>query len=429
VVTGTDRSARRTHARKELCIAACEVPRHIGHGTRVTSAATTERRSRHFRRCRNGQIFGIPTSVSELEPNRRVRIALISTPFVAVPPPRYGGTELIIHELAEGWTRRGQQVELFATGDSRTAAQLEWLYREAQWPPEVLTDLNHVSWCVEHILRGPSVDIIHAHSAAALACCRLVRDIPIVYTIHHAREDQLSSFYRHYPDVHYVAISSDQRHREVDLPHVEVIHHGLDPAPYHAVPTHPDEYVCFIGRFACVKGPHTAIDVARRARIAIRLAGEVHPPDQEWADAELKSRLAEPHVTYVGAVGLREKASLLGNARALLAPIEWHEPFGLVFIEAMLAGCPVVAFARGSVPELVENGVTGFAVSSVDDMVDVIRSGGAIESIDRARCRARAVERFSADRMVDDYLALFERLKRSPDSPGPRESPDPRMVA
>jgi glycosyltransferase involved in cell wall biosynthesis len=338
-----------------------------------------------------------------------MRIALVSTPFVAVPPHSYGGTELVVHELAEGFVERGHDVVLFATGDSVTSARLRALYPEAQWPPEMLTDLNHVSWAMQQIAEHGPFDVVHAHSAVALACARLVQNVPIVYTLHHERDPHLSEFYSYCPHVHYVAISHDQRRREIPLGNVDVIHHGLAPANYECTSS-PDEYVCFVGRFARVKGPHTAIDVAARAGFPIRLAGEVHPPDEAWFNEHLRERLAEPHVEYLGVIGLGDKRPLLRDARALLAPIEWNEPFGLILIEAMLSGCPVIAFGRGSVPELVEPAVTGFIARSADEMVDLIRRGGPLDSFDRLRCRARAVQRFSRDRMIAQHIALYERV-------------------
>jgi glycosyltransferase involved in cell wall biosynthesis len=358
-----------------------------------------------------------------------MRIALISTPYLAVPPRLYGGTELVVYELAEGLVRLGHHVELFGTGDSRTSAELRFLYDKGQWPPETLADLNHVSWALQEISERGPFDVIHAHSAVALACARLAPAVPMVYTIHHARDEQLSAFYRYCQEPHYVAISDDQRRREICLRHVHVIHHGLDPARYQWTPRPRGDYVCFVGRYSSVKGPHTAIDVARQARARIRMAGEVHPPDEAWAERELQPRLAQPHVTDVGPVGSATKARLLAHARALLAPIEWNEPFGLILIEAMLSGCPVVTFGMGSVPELVEHGLTGFIATSAEHMVDLLRPGGAVDRIDRAACRARAVERFSADRMVEDHVALYQRiLGTSTSSPSHRGSSS-RMVA
>lgn len=357
---------------------------------------------------------------------RVMRIALISTPFLAVPPRLYGGTELIVHELAEGLVKRGHYVELFATGDSTTTAELRFLYPQAQWPPQTLPDVNHVSWAMQQVMERGTFDLVHAHSAVALACSRFVPDVPMVYTIHHSRDEQLSAFYAFHHDAHYIAISGDQFRREVPLPHVDVIHHGLDPADYRCTTKPAGDYACFIGRFTRVKGPQVAIDAAQRAGVPIRVAGEVHPPDESWVNAELRPRLRQPHVTCLGPIGQSAKASLLCHARALLAPIAWNEPFGLVLIEAMLSGCPVVAFARGSVPELVEDGVTGIIATSFEHMVELIRPGGAIETIDRARCRQRAVERFSADRMVADHVALYERIRNPAASM--RRSADSRVA-
>ncbi len=336
-----------------------------------------------------------------------MRIALISTPFVAVPPRGYGGTELVIHELTEGLTARGHDVTLFATGDSHTSATLRALYATPQWPPDPIPDLNHVSWACQ-AAREEGCDIIHAHSAAALACGRFAPDIPLVYTIHHARQDSLSAYYTYFPDVQYVAISHDQASRETPLDGLTVIHHGLDPARYEWTETAAD-YACFIGRLSPVKGPATAIHVAHAANVPIRVAGDVHKADAAYAAHDVEPLLSLPHVTYLGGIGMARKRSLLRDARVLLAPLAWHEPFGLVMIEAMLSGCPVLAFPMGSATELIEPGVTGFLPRDRADMVALLRADGPLDTFDRARCRARAVERFSSERMVAGYERVYER--------------------
>ncbi len=337
-----------------------------------------------------------------------MRIAMISTPFLPVPPRDYGGTELVVHELVEGLTRRGHRVTLFATGDSRSSARLRAIFPCAQWPPQGLADIDHVSWAMQQVALA-GYDVVHAHSAVALALRRLVPDPPLVYTLHHERDPQLSGFYRHCHDAHFVAISADQAGREIPLPRVSVIHHGLDPSRFRWT-ERPSDYVCFVGRLGKVKGPHTAIDVSARAGVPIRVAGGVHGPDREFAERELGWRLGQPHVRYLESIGMEVKVPLLRDARALLAPIEWNEPFGLILIEAMLSGCPVVAFRRGSVPELVEPGVTGFIADSAEEMAELIRPGGAVDRFDRGRCRERAIERFSSDRMVTEYERLYHRL-------------------
>ena len=337
-----------------------------------------------------------------------MRIAMISTPFVPVPPRDYGGTELVVHELVEGLLRRGHQVVLYATGDSRSQGPIEALYAEAQWPPEPLADLNHVSWALRQVADG-DFDLVHAHSPPALAVGRLVPNLPMVYTLHHAMDPALSSFYGYFPEITFVAISADQARREPGARARTVIHHGLDPSAYRWA-TRPRDYVCFLGRFAPEKGLHTAIDAAGRVGVPILVAGETHPPGRKYYQREIVPRLGARHVKLLGPAGPTDKARLLRDARALLAPIDWEEPFGLVLIEAMLSGCPVVAFERGSVPELLENGVNGFVVRTVEEMARMIRPGGPVDRLDRRRIRELAVTRFGRDRMVEEYERLYQRV-------------------
>jgi glycosyltransferase involved in cell wall biosynthesis len=350
-----------------------------------------------------------------------MRIAMISTPFVPVPPRGYGGTELIVHELTEGLARSGHEVELFGTGDSRTSARLRFLYEQAQWPMHRLKDLNHVSWAMSQVR---DFDIVHVHSAEALACSRLIPEIPVVYTLHHVREDVLSDFYRFFPEVHFISISRDQRSREVPLRLGTTIHHGLSPQRYEWTPT-PADYVAFVGRFAEIKGVHRAIDAALLANVPIRVAGECHPIDRAYGEREVAPRLALPHVSYLGTVGVEEKVPLLRDARAVLFPISWNEPFGLVLIEAMLSGCPPIAFPRGSVPELVEDGVTGFVVDGIDEMVELLRPGSALDRFDRRRCRERAEQRYGARRMVEEHERYYRSIVRSGIGPPTSDRPVP----
>jgi glycosyltransferase involved in cell wall biosynthesis len=334
-----------------------------------------------------------------------MRIGMISTPFVPVPPRDYGGTELIVHELVEGLLQRGHDVVLFATGDSRSRGRLEALYPQGQWPPEPLAELNHVSWALRRVAEG-GFDLVHAHSAPALAVARLTVDLPVVYTLHHAMDPALTDYYRYFPEITFVAISTDQARREPGARAAAVIHHGLDPSAYRWT-TRPRDYVCFLGRFAPEKGVHIAIDAAGRVGVPILVAGETHPPGRLYYEREIVPRLGARHVTLLGPVGPTDKARLLRDARALLAPIDWEEPFGLVLIEAMLSGCPVVAFARGSVPELVETGVTGFVVRTVEEMARAIRPGGPVDRLDRRRIRELAALRFGRDRMVEEYEGVY----------------------
>jgi glycosyltransferase involved in cell wall biosynthesis len=336
-----------------------------------------------------------------------MKIAMISTPFVPVPPAGYGGTELVVHELTEGLLERGHEVTLFATADSHTAGKLRHLYPRAQWPVDPMTELNHVTWALRQVRDG-TFDAVHVHSAAALAVARFLPDLPIFYTLHHARDEKLSAYYRFFPDIRYIAISADQRAREISLPRVSVIHHGLAVDRFEWT-EEPADFVAFVGRFSPVKGPHVAIDVAARAGVHIRVGGETHPVDAVFGEEEVRPRLTLPHVTALGPVRPEVKIPLLRDARALLFPIDWNEPFGLILIEAMLSGCPPIAFPRGSVPELVEDGVTGFIVADEDEMVELLRPGSALDRFDRWACRGQARARFGADRMVEAHEQLYTR--------------------
>ncbi len=334
---------------------------------------------------------------------------MISTSCISVPPRDYGGTELVVHELVEGLTANGHHVTLFATGDSVTSAELRHLYPQAQWPPDHLCEANHVSWAINAAITDGGYDLIHAHSSLALPMARLLPGVPLVYTIHHARDESLSRHYESFPDTFFIGISHNQMQLETPLPRTDVIYHGLDPSRFHCA-ERANDHVCFIARFSETKGPHTAIDVAEMAGVPIKMAGEVHGVDKAFAEREVIPRLERPHVDFLGCLGNDRKIPFLASSRALLAPIQWEEPFGLFIIEAMLSGCPVVAFPRGSVKELVEPGVTGFIVETPEQMAEVIRPGGQLDTFDRHACRARAIERFSRARMVADHETAYTKV-------------------
>jgi glycosyltransferase involved in cell wall biosynthesis len=340
-----------------------------------------------------------------------MRIAMISTPFVAVPPPRYGGTELVVAELVTGLAVAGHELTLFATGDSRPhhGVKLRARFKRATWPPDPYPELDHAAFAMEEILADArGYDVVHTHVPAALPFAPML-DAPMVYTVHHddgVEYDRLRSLYRR-SRAHFVAISESQRELMQELADARVIHHGLDPS-CHRFGDGRGGYCAFLGRFARQKGPHLAIDAARAAGVPIRIAGKPHWCDSDYFEREIGARLCRPGVTTLGEVGGRDKRDLLADACALLFPIDWEEPFGLVMIEAMLSGTPVLAFGRGSVPEIVEDGVTGFVCRDVDEMAARLR---AIGSFDRAACRRRALERWTSARMVRDYVALYEAVQ------------------
>jgi glycosyltransferase involved in cell wall biosynthesis len=234
-------------------------------------------------------------------------------------------------------------------------------------------------------------------------------DVPMVYTIHNDRDDPLNDLYRASgaANVTMVAISDRQRERHEDVCAAEVIHHGLPPGRY-ALGDGRGGYAVFLGRFAREKGPHAAIDAALRVGVPIRLAGAPHWRDEAYYRSEVETRLRKKGVTWLGEASHEPKVSLLGGAIATLFPVVWEEPFGLVMVESMLCGTPVIAFARGAAPEVVDREITGWIVRDLDEMADrLARVAHARVPFDRARCRAQAIKRFGVERMVDDYLAVY----------------------
>lgn len=321
---------------------------------------------------------------------------------MAVPPRGYGGTELVVHELVRGLTGAGHHVTLFATGDSR-APDLRFVYPAPVWPPDPQAEVVHCKHAARAIARE-RFDVVHAHTPSMVSFGEGV-GAPCVYTLHHVHDDRLTEVYRRRRGVHYVAISARQAQLEPQLA-CQVIHHGLDPQSY-PLDRGEGDYAAFLGRLAPCKAPDLAIAAARAAGLSIRLAGEIHPVDAtpDWM-AVMASALAQPGVLHLGEMGGARKARFLGGARALLMPLRWEEPFGLVMIEAMLCGTPVIAYARGAAPEIVDEGTTGFLVEDEDEMAAVLAQ---LDRFDRPGCRLRAAARFSSARMVRDYERVYAR--------------------
>jgi glycosyltransferase involved in cell wall biosynthesis len=330
-----------------------------------------------------------------------VRIAIVSTPFVPVPPPAYGGTELVVGALADELARVGHDVTVFASGDSRRPG-VRALFDEAVWPPDPYSELLHCRFAADEIAAG-DYDVVHAHTPTLLAFADALR-APVVYTLHHAQRPELGRYYRHVDGVRLVAISARQAALADPPPHA-VVHHGLDPRMYPACGPGGD-VAFFLGRLSWCKAPELAVEAARRAGLRIVVAGSAHDDEapRNWRTSELDPALRARHVRWVPSADLAAKRRAFGRSRALLVPLRWEEPFGLVMIEAALAGCPVIANARGAAPEIVEDGLTGFLVPDVDGMVKALARAARL---DRRRIQARARLRFGAARMASDYLAVY----------------------
>jgi len=333
-----------------------------------------------------------------------MRIALVAPPFIPVPPRRYGGTELFIAHLADGLRRLGHEVIVYANGESRVDCELRSLYPRGEWPitSDVsgnLKDLNHTAWACQDA--AGAVDVIHLNNAPGLAFSRFVGE-PIVYTLHHPHEPGLSDFYGSYPEVTYVTISEFQRSVET-MPRMVSIHHGLNMGRYPVI-ERKRQYLSFLGRIAPSKGPHLAIQAARRAGIPLKLAGEIQPLYRDYWDTQVRPHVDGRFIEYVGEADHRKKIELLGNSTAMLFPIQWNEPFGLVMIEAMACGTPVLALPGGSVPEIVRDGVSGWICRDVEDMAARAR---AVE-ISAASCRRYVDEHFSIEVMARRYEGVYQ---------------------
>jgi len=321
-----------------------------------------------------------------------------------VPPRGYGPWEQVASTLTEGLVARGHEVTLFATGDSLTAARLHAEapagYEEDAAVDAKVHEALHIAAVFE---RAAEFDVIsNQFDFLPLVFSRLVAT-PVVTTIHGFSSERIVPVYRAYDDVaHYVAISDADRHPA--LTYAATIHHGIDVERF-ALGAGDGGYLLFLGRIHPDKGTATAIEVARRAGLPLVIAGVVH--DEAYFRDAVAPHVDGRAVTYLGPVGPTERDALLGGAVALLHLIEFEEPFGLSVAESMVAGTPVIAFARGSMPELVRPGLSGALVADVAEAVAAVRVVGRL---DRSACRTDAIARFSADRMVDDYARLFEQV-------------------
>jgi glycosyltransferase involved in cell wall biosynthesis len=323
-----------------------------------------------------------------------------------VPPPDYGGTELFVAQLAEGLRNTGIEVVVYANGESTVGAERRWRYQKSQWPIKQdqyawLKEADHTAWAVEDAAR--TCDAIHLQSAQGLPCSRFVGR-PVVCTLHGPHDAKLSEFYGRYPDVYYVCISHFQGSQE-SMPRIRTIHHGIDLSQYRLYET-KQPYLSFIGRIAPIKGTHLAIDVAKRAGIPLKIAGDIQPTYRDYFEAKIRPHLDGNFIEYIGLAGLEAKNELLGNSLAMLFPIQWHEPFGLVMVEAMACGTPVLALPGGSVPEIVREGVSGYICRSVSQLVKAV---GKLErtKLNPADLRRYVQENFSLERMVAGYSDLY----------------------
>lgn len=340
---------------------------------------------------------------------------MVADPFIAVPPKGYGGTEQVIATLAEGLVRKNHEVLVFTTRDSTVRAPMESFFESAAWPGNPFRQEAHLVLTMKQIRDADVFDLIHVHSASSCAMASPLA-MPLVYTSHWPESHSIGELFQalRAANSRFQLVAISKRHSQILGKEYEpkVIYHGIDEGEF-SLGTGRRTYAAFLGRFMKEKGVHIAVDVALQSEIPIRLAGvPIHDSDRRYYTREVKPRLGRRLATWVGEVSGTTKSEFLSGAIALLLPVNIEEAFGLALVEAMMSGTPAIAFRRGAIPEIIDEGVTGWVVDTPHQMSDRLVQLSKDRSFDHERCRERAIERFSSTRMVNDYVALYRSILR-----------------
>ena len=338
-----------------------------------------------------------------------MRIAQVAPLVESVPPKHYGGTERIVAYLTEELVRFGHKVTLFASGDSVTSAELVPVCRRSFRQNKRATDyLSREVLLMDHVMeRASEFDLIHFHTGCLhyLICRHL--SVPHITTLHGRLDTpELVRLYERFRHMPMISISDAQRAPWPCANWQATIYHGLPQDLFRFHPE-PGKYLAFLGRTSREKRVDRAIEIAKRVGMPLKIAAKVDPADRRYFKREIEPLLSDPHIEWLGEISDKDKDAFLGNAHALLFPIDWPEPFGLVMIEAMACGTPVIAYEGGSVTEVMENGVTGFIVNEIEQAVDAVRR---VRDLSRARCRDVFEKRFTASRMASDHVNVYMRL-------------------
>ncbi|MBD0345692.1 MAG: glycosyltransferase family 4 protein [Coleofasciculus sp. Co-bin14] len=339
-----------------------------------------------------------------------MRIAQVAPLWERVPPPAYGGIELVVGLLCDELVRRGHDVTLFASGDSITLAKLESVHpRALRLDPTVkeypIYEMLQLSQVYE---RACEFDIIHSHmGCSALPYANLVKT-PTIHTLHGVFTPDNEKLYSHARNQPYVSISNAQREPRLNLNCMATVYNGIDTSIYefYSEPQNPP-YLAFLGRLSPEKGPHIAIEIAKRTGWHLKMAGKVDVVDVEYFEQEIKPHIDGKQIEYLGEANHAQKCELMGKAVATLFPITWREPFGLVMVESMVTGTPVIAMALGSTPEVIVHGKTGFLCHSIDECIVAIDKAA---ELNRAACREHVLNNFSVQRMTEGYEAVYQQI-------------------
>lgn len=338
-----------------------------------------------------------------------MRIAQIAPIVERVPPKKYGGTERMVHALTEELVARGHDVTLFASGDSQTSAKLESVYPRALREAKVKDLYGTNTWTLLNMGLAYDMqdefDIIHDHLAPLSLTAANLATTPVVMTMHGAFSVDNRKLFQTLRTPYIVTISESQMYSLPDLNHAGTVHNGL-PMEHYPFGGEMGDYLLFVGRISAEKGVHFAVEAAIELDLPLVIAAKLDAYDLPYFREYIEPHLSE-RIKWIGEVDEEGRNKLLANARCFLHPVTWREPFGLTLIEAMACGCPVVAFDKGSIPEIVNTGVTGYVVQDLETMIEAINNIGAI---DRKACRDHALTHFSAKRMADGYEAVYRKI-------------------
>ncbi|MBD2432821.1 MULTISPECIES: glycosyltransferase family 4 protein [Fischerella] len=339
-----------------------------------------------------------------------MRIAQISPLWERVPPFRYGGIELIVKLLTDELVRRGHDVTLFASGDSITKAKLYSVHDKAlRLDPSVKEPMIYEQMSLAEVYENAHhFDIIHSHVGCSVLPYTSFVKTPTVHTMHGVFTPDNEKMYRRYAQQPFISISQAQREPRLGLNYIHTVYNGIDTAvyPFNSEPVQP-AYLAFVGRLSPEKGPIEAIKIARATGLPLKMAGKVDVVDQKYYQEQVKPLIDGEQIQYLGEISHQDKVKLLSGATVTLFPITWREPFGLVMIESMATGTPVIGMGLGSVPEVIAHGKTGFVCDCLEQMIEVIPDA---MKLDRQTCREYVVSRFSVETMTDQYERAYEMV-------------------
>lgn len=339
-----------------------------------------------------------------------MKIAQIAPLWERVPPPAYGGIELVVGLLTDELVARGHEVTLFASGDSITSAKLESVHPQALRLDASIKEcgIYEMLQLAQVYERAGEFDLIHSHMGCAALPYGKLTKTPTVHTLHGIFTPDNEKMFAYAKAQPYVSISNAQREERLGLNHVATVYNSIDVSSYHFFPTADEPtYLAFLGRISPEKGPHHAIEIAKATGIPLKMAGKVDPVDVEYFEREIKPQIDGTQIQFLGEADHFMKNELMGRAMATLFPITWREPFGLVTIESMASGTPVIAMNLGSVPEIVADGVSGYICNNVAECIATVTK---IPQIDRAACRKYVEHRFGVEQMTTGYEAVYQQV-------------------